>query len=893
MVSFSSMLVPLKPFTLKGGTIMRAMAFMLVLSMVLLSTAALADVPGLINYQGTLTDDAGVAQDTTVTMTFSIYNDSTGGTQVWTEAQAAVEVNSGMFNVLLGSVNTISDTVFKEPTRWLGIQVGGDAEMTPRQRIASVGYAFVSGTVGIPTDGDWTISGDDMYSAVSGNVGIGITTPATKLDVYGVINTDSVFSIGGTTVLSVEGPYNTLVGEGAGANVDDGYCTFVGYQAGYNATGFGDNTFVGYQAGYSDQSMRGTFIGLKAGYANTTGLANTFVGYIAGRDNTTGGSNTFLGSGAGTNNEDGNANTFLGNGAGNANVSGGNNTFVGDGAGFSNEASWNTFVGIDAGRANTSGNENTFLGRMTGWKNTTGSDNTYLGSSAGFQNTEGHSNTFVGMDAGHDNTTGIRNVALGLQAGYNNSTGNYNVFLGYKAGYDETGSEKLYIANGPDTNDVLMYGDFANDMIGIGTLNPTEKLDVSGTVQMIGFKMPTGASAGRVLTSDGDGLATWQVSAADSDWTISGDDVYSAVSGNVGVGTTSPAAKLHVAGNALLDDTLFVSNVSSDSTLKFKMAGATRICVNDSTGCVGIWMGSPGYPLDVNGDINIANKHLSYRIDGFEVLRTPTALFSESGNTFVGKNAGNVPDPDLPPRHGTMVGYGAGSNNEGANNTYIGYAAGAMNTTGHDNVFLGHEAGYHETGSNKLYIANSMDTSDVLIFGDFSAGNVGIGVMNPISTLDVKGNITIRSSFSDTVVIELGEGLDYAEGFDVSENPAIEPGAVLMIDSENPGKLALSTSAYDTRVAGIVAGARDMRSGVRLGAAGFDYDVALAGRVYCNVDATETSIEPGDLLTTSSTPGYAMKAVDSSRATGAILGKAMEPLAKGQKGQILVLVTLQ
>ena len=78
-----------------------------------------------------------------------------------------------------------------------------------------------------------------------------------------------------------------------------------------------------------------------------------------------------------------------------------------------------------------------------------------------------------------------------------------------------------------------------------------------------------------------------------------------------------------------------------------------------------------------------------------------------------------------------------------------------------------------------------------------------------------------------------------------------------------------------------------------MGVGQFDCDVALAGRVYCNVDAGEHGIEPGDLLTTSSTPGHAMKAEDRRRAHGAILGKAMEPLKRGERGMILVLVTLQ
>jgi hypothetical protein len=116
---------------------------------------------------------------------------------------------------------------------------------------------------------------------------------------------------------------------------------------------------------------------------------------------------------------------------------------------------------------------------------------------------------------------------------------------------------------------------------------------------------------------------------------------------------------------------------------------------------------------------------------------------------------------------------------------------------------------------------------------------------------------------------------------------------VLAIDPDNPGKLTLSTEAYDTRVAGIVAGGRGLGSGVRLGGDMFPYDVALAGRVYCNVDATERAVEPGDLLTTSPIPGYAMKATDRARTPGAVLGKAMEPLERGTRGQILVLVSLQ
>ncbi len=170
--------------------------------------------------------------------------------------------------------------------------------------------------------------------------------------------------------------------------------------------------------------------------------------------------------------------------------------------------------------------------------------------------------------------------------------------------------------------------------------------------------------------------------------------------------------------------------------------------------------------------------------------------------------------------------------------------------------------------------------------------NIGIGTKNPSEKLTVRGNILLEDP-NGYSVMELGQGLDYAEGFDVSSSGCIMPGTVLIIDTDNPGKLTISSKAYDKKVAGIVAGAKGLGSGVRLGADQFDYPVALAGRVYCNVDATETAVEPGDLLTTSARPGYAVKATDYVRAQGAILGKAMEKMEKGKKGQILVLVTLQ
>ena len=190
----------------------------------------------------------------------------------------------------------------------------------------------------------------------------------------------------------------------------------------------------------------------------------------------------------------------------------------------------------------------------------------------------------------------------------------------------------------------------------------------------------------------------------------------------------------------------------------------------------------------------------------------------------------------------------------------------------------------------KLQQQDSTDIQDRLVID--ASGNVGIGTSSPSKKLTVQGNILIQRS-NGTAVMELGDGLDYAEGFQVAGKDKPAPGSVLIIDAANPGKLATSSTSYDSRVAGIVAGAKNLGSGVRLGVGEFDCDVAMAGRVYCNVNATDEAVQPGDLLTTSSLPGFAMKATDKTRTPGAVLGKAMQGLEKGQKGQILVLVTLQ
>ncbi len=137
-------------------------------------------------------------------------------------------------------------------------------------------------------------------------------------------------------------------------------------------------------------------------------------------------------------------------------------------------------------------------------------------------------------------------------------------------------------------------------------------------------------------------------------------------------------------------------------------------------------------------------------------------------------------------------------------------------------------------------------------------------------------------------------GADLAEPFQMKEEE-LEKGSVVVIDDEHPGRLKRSRSAYDTRVAGIISGANGVNPGIALHQEGViegGQNVALSGRVYVRADATGAPIIPGDLLTTSDTPGHAMKVTEPTRAQGAVIGKAMSSLSDGT-GMVLVLVTLQ
>jgi hypothetical protein len=137
------------------------------------------------------------------------------------------------------------------------------------------------------------------------------------------------------------------------------------------------------------------------------------------------------------------------------------------------------------------------------------------------------------------------------------------------------------------------------------------------------------------------------------------------------------------------------------------------------------------------------------------------------------------------------------------------------------------------------------------------------------------------------------QNADCAEDFDLADAAEADPGCVMVLDDQ--GRLRPSFRAYDSTVVGVVAGAGGFRPGIvldRNASRRPRAPLSMVGKAFCKVDATTAAIATGDLLTSSPTPGHAMKASDPARSFGAVLGKALRPLAGGT-GLIPIVVALQ
>ena len=164
---------------------------------------------------------------------------------------------------------------------------------------------------------------------------------------------------------------------------------------------------------------------------------------------------------------------------------------------------------------------------------------------------------------------GASNDVSVLAISENTNTLDEFVFKGDFAGTGETGNALKLETHWADN--VMTWRGDGNVGIGISTL-PEEKLEVAGIVKMNGFKLPTGAVNDYVLTSDGDGIGTWQPVSGGSLWSESGGDIYYNT-GDVGIGVTSPGEKLEVAGTIKMNGFKLPTGASNNYVLTSDVNG--------------------------------------------------------------------------------------------------------------------------------------------------------------------------------------------------------------------------------------------------------------------------------------------------------------------------------
>ena len=315
-----------------------------------------------------------------------------------------------------------------------------------------------------------------------------------------------------------------------------------------------------------------------------TGTNNTFFGMLAGTPNT-GSDNSFFGSLAGNANHGGELNSFFGSQAGGSNNSGSENSFFGYAAGAFNLACCNSFFGRSAGQTNSMGQFNSFFGSGAGSANNSGSNNTFIGQAAGDSNVGGSNNTMIGAGAGVGSASLNYATAIGAGARVNRDN---TIILGRTTGQDE----------------VVMYGNLS-------------------TFQNL--------SANTVLSSS---ITTTSLT------TTSFNTTDLNVSGNLGVGTSSPATKVHVTGSGIIRARIN-SDVNAGMALTLSdqpkwsvatVAGGHFQVVNDAIGQNAVWIDS------ATNNVGIGSTSPSRKLQVTQPLAGASALFAE--NTFSGNTDG-------------------------------------------------------------------------------------------------------------------------------------------------------------------------------------------------------------------------------------------------------------
>ncbi len=179
---------------------LRSIKFAACITLLILVSVAHAQIPQTMSYQGILTDGSGVnVPDGNYNLTFKLYDVASGANPaIWSEGQL-VQVNKGVFNVMLGSVNPLSLPFDKQ--YWLGIAVGLNPELTPRVQLASAAYSLNTRSI---ANGQVVKSLNGLTDAVTLTGAGGATVSASGN------NITITASGGGTGIQGMQNTNNTL-----------------------------------------------------------------------------------------------------------------------------------------------------------------------------------------------------------------------------------------------------------------------------------------------------------------------------------------------------------------------------------------------------------------------------------------------------------------------------------------------------------------------------------------------------------------------------------------------------------------------------------------------------------------------------------------------------------
>lgn len=716
--------------------------FIALIAICLLNTTVKAQAPEMMSYQAIVRDaDNNILKNTQVNMQVAIMQGSISGLAVYVEYHLPTTNSNGLISLEIGSGTQASSDF--SAIDWssgpyyikteFDLTGGYDFTISGFSQLLSVPYALYAKNAGSGTGGGASAINDLTDAKTGGNsvfLGSGSGANDDGTDNQNVALGVDALNTNTTGNKNTASGYKTLFSNTLGS-----FHTAIGHQALFSNTYGYHNTAIGNQALFTNiAGDMNTAIGSQALHKNTSGLRNVASGYNALYSNTVGQSNTASGATALYSNTEGFYNTAHGFEALYANTIGTVNTAFGASALYNNTTgSYNTANGVGALKSNTTGESNIAIGYSSQYQNSTGSNNIIMGREANHFNQQGSSNTILGHMAG-------RGVALHTKSG--------SVFLGYKAGYNEITDNKLYIDNS-DTLKPLIYGDFDADSLKIHG-----DLKVSGTLKIEGG-IP---GAGKVLTSDDNGLASWETAASGvttindlTDARVIGESIYLGLyAGNNDDGTLN--RNVAIGYYALRQNSEGYYNTAIGI---YSLSANTTGISNSAYGAFSLWKNTSGGSNTANGQgalysnttgrNNTAIGTSSLYSNTTGEFNTATGASSLGINTTGYENIaiGNTALYENTSGHENIaIGNAANFyNQEGSKNTIIGDEAG-KGTDNHNksgNIFLGYRAGYNEITDNNLYIENSASATP-LIYGDFDADSVKIhGELKVSSTVRIEG----------------------------------------------------------------------------------------------------------------------------------------------------------